>query len=489
MRRTTSKPDLSYIAEGLRPLAVPIDAPKIDPSNARRHPERNLQAVRASLRRYGQRKPIVVNRRTAHIEAGNLTWEVARQEGWRYIAALYVDDDPSTASGYAIADNRTAELAEWDDTRLQETLQALKTEGQMEFTGFDTQDLEAIVRRLRSEADDGFDVQQALAAAPDLGVQVKRGQVYALGAHRLMCGDATSEGDAALLMRGQRAAMVWTDPPYGVSYEPRSGRHKSIEGDEKRLDELGHLVERSLKIMVRCTDPRAAFYIWHATITREIYEQALKAAGLHEHNYLVWSKPGLGPGYGDYRWAYEPCFYAAKDGQQPAFHGDRAEPNVWTVSVGAAGARAVALGPGVLVTDGGGRILLIQAKRPTKRMRSIRLLPGERLSIEDGAPGQTTVWEIARETRTAHPTQKPVELALRAIENSSRPGEIVLDLFLGSGTTLMAAERAGRRCFGMDVDPKWCAVAIARWEAATGQSAVLEQEPGPARSARRGGRR
>jgi hypothetical protein len=135
-------------------------------------------------------------------------------------------------------------------------------------------------------------------------------------------------------------------------------------------------------------------------------------------------------------------------------------------------------------------MLLLQPKRPVKRLRAVRLLPGERLYLEDGPPGQATVWEVARETRTEHPTQKPVELALRAVENSSRPGEIVLDPFLGGGTALIAAEKAGRRCFGMDIDPKWCAVAIARWEAATGQSAVLE-EPAPAPGsprARRGGK-
>jgi DNA modification methylase len=479
MRRTS--PDLAYIAEGLRPLAVPIERVHPDPLNARRHPEENLRAVRASLRRYGQRKPIVVNRRTGHIEAGNLTWEAARQEGWRYIAVLYVDDDPSTASGFAIADNRTAELAEWDEARLLEILRALQTEGQLEFTGFGAQDLEAIVRRLRPEVDDGFNVREALAAAPELRVQVQPGQVYVLGRHRLMCGDATSEDDMARLMRGQRAAMVWTDPPYGLSYEPRSGKHKGIEGDEKRLDELAHLLERSLKLMARHTDPRAAFYVWHATPTREIYEQALKAAGLQEllNGYIVWVKPPV-LSRTHYHSAFEPAFYAAKAGQSPAFYADRAETNVWTVSLGAEpGARTVMLGSGVLVTDGFGRVLLIQAKQPTKRMRSIRLSPGERLYLEDGAPGRTTVWEVARDAyaERMHPTQKPVELALRAIENSSRPGEIVLDPFLGSGTALIAAEKTGRRCFGMDIDPQWCAVAIARWEAVTGESAVLEQVP------------
>src|SRR5574340_411921 len=132
-----SVPDLSYIAEALRSLAVPIDSILLDPANVRTHDDKNVEAIKASLHRYGQRKPVVVNRRTGCIEAGNGTLLAARALGWTHLAVVFVDDDPSTATGFSIADNRTAELAAWDDAALAQVLQSLKQEGELAFTGFD----------------------------------------------------------------------------------------------------------------------------------------------------------------------------------------------------------------------------------------------------------------------------------------------------------------------------------------------------------------
>lgn len=474
----TSKPDLTQIAASLRPLAVPIDKMRPDPANARRHPPENVAAIRASLRRYGQRKPIIVNRRTGTIEAGNAAWEAARAEGWMHLAVVYVADDPTTAAGFAIADNRTAELAEWDERALLATLEQLRTVGELGMVGFEAADLTALARQLTPEADDGFNVEAALAAAPDLAVPIARGQIWRLGDHRIACGDATSAEDMARLMGGRRAALIWTDPPYGVSYQARGRRRAApIVGDEKRLDELEGLLTAALKLMVGYAELHAAFYIWHASLTREHFARSLKAAGLVEqaNGYLVWAKPMV-MGHTDYGSAYEPCFYAARAGETPAYYGDRSQENVWTVAVGAAGDghRAVMLGPGLLITDGDGHQLALSGKAPARKLRPLQLRSGEMLAVEDGLPGQTTVWRLGREKAMAHPTQKPVELAARAIANSSRPGEIALDPFLGSGTCLIAAEYAGRLCYGMDIEPKWIAVTIARWEALIGQSAICE---------------
>lgn len=150
------------IAESLKIFAVPIASIQPDPANTRRHPVRNLEAVKASLQRYGQRKPIVVNRVTGIIEAGSGTWKAAQELGWSEVAAVYVEDDPTTAAGYAIADNRTADLAEWDDAALARTLEALKTEGELSNVGFDDRDLDRLLRSLRPPREEHFNVAQAV---------------------------------------------------------------------------------------------------------------------------------------------------------------------------------------------------------------------------------------------------------------------------------------------------------------------------------------
>lgn len=194
-----------HIVKALLPLAVPIESVRADPANARRHSERNIGSISASLQRYGQRRPVVVNRRTGTIEAGNATWEAAKALGWSALAVVYVDDDPSTAAGFAIADNRTAELAEWDDETLARTLEALKTAGELPHVGFDDSALDALLRAAARPRPSDDTVE---GSSP---VSVRRGQMWALGRHRLMCGEAP--GDFSVLCRNETIDGVVTDPP------------------------------------------------------------------------------------------------------------------------------------------------------------------------------------------------------------------------------------------------------------------------------------
>ena len=189
----------------------------------------------------------------------------------------------------------------------------------------------------------------------------------------------------------------------------------------------------------------------------------MTAAGLMENQYIIWVKNGIALGHADYQWAHEPCFYASRAGVKPRFFGDRAQHTVWRATTSEDGYAATTLGNGLVLTDGtGGKLYLAEKEPKGKKMRYVRMTPGQVLSIIQEDRGNT-VWEVARETGTLHPTQKPVELARRAIENSSQPGEIVLDFFGGSGSTLLAAELTGRRCYSTELDPVYCDVAISRY--------------------------
>ncbi len=267
------------------------------------------------------------------------------------------------------------------------------------------------------------------------------------------------------------AAIVHTDPPYGVSYE--AGAWEAIAGDERRRDDLVALLLAALRLAVEHARDDAAFYVWHASATREDFTYALKAAGLEERQYLVWAKGRAVLGHAHYQWAHEPCFYASKAGQQAAWHGDRTQQTVWRLATGADGSLAIALGRGLLVSDGQGHELFL-APAPRRKLRHVRLGPGEHVEVL-GGDSSGTVWEVAHDTVLEHPTQKPVELARRAIVNSSAPGEIVVDPFLGSGSTLIAAEVEGRRCVGFELEPRYVDVVLRRWEILTDRAARRER--------------
>ncbi|WP_447979069.1 DNA-methyltransferase [Candidatus Nitrospira bockiana] len=266
--------------------------------------------------------------------------------------------------------------------------------------------------------------------------------------------------------------MVHTDPPYGVSYQAPSGKHKPIRNDHLRDDDLvKRILIPALRLAVRHTLSTAAFYIWHASSTREDFAYAMKAVGLVEKQYIIWDKGQFVLGHADYQWAHEPCFYAGKDGEQTAFYGDRSQATIWNISATTEKAVITAIGKGLQLVDGaGGRLTVLPRNKTKNKLRVIRLETGQILQLaESGA--QSTVWKVQRDSDPEHPTQKPVALAQRAIDNSSQPGDIVYDGFLGSGSTLMAAEFSGRRCFGMELEPRYCDQTIRRWEEFTGEKA------------------
>lgn len=444
-----------------------------NPKNPNEHPEEQIKLLAKIIKAQGWRQPITISNRSGLIVKGHGRLKAA------YL--LGCDQVPIDYQNYATeaeeiadltADNRLAELAEMNDNMLAELLEEFKNEAgemPMELTGYTEDELEDLLDSMAAEAEEAEANDQDEEQEQALPPMSKMGDLWILGEHRLICGDATDEETIDRLMNGAKAAMVHTDPPYGVSYETQSGNFAMIKNDDKTHDELYYkLLLPAFNNYRRHTIEKAAFYIWHASSTRRDFEDAMTAAGLMENQYLIWVKNGIALGRADYQWAHEPCFYASRAGISPNFYGDRAQHTVWRATNRTDGQMMTVLGGGVVLTDGTGQTLVITDKVPKgKKMRYIRMEQGKPIDLfqEDR---MNTVWEVARETNTLHPTQKPVELPIRAIENSSQPGEIVLDFFGGSGSTLLGAELTGRRCYTTELDPVYCDVIISRYVTQTG---------------------
>jgi site-specific DNA-methyltransferase (adenine-specific) len=373
-----------------------------DPNNARQHDDKNLKAIMGSLKEFGQRKPIVITE-AGTIVAGNGTVEAAKRLGWLDIEVVKVPNDWTDAQvkAFAIADNRTAELANWNQEVLTSQLLELEAEG-WELTEFGFEPLEMPVNPddiVEDEIPDSAPIRTAL------------GDVWRLGNHRLMCGDSVDDKSVDKLLDGNTVDLVFTDPPYGVAYtgglqfksdgEVVKNNREMIENDD--ID----IYEDVMRQLARVA--QGPTYIWFAdTKAASLYQAAEKYGDIHA--LIIWVKNG---GYGalnaNYKQKHEPCLYWKPKGKTLNF---------------------------------------------------------------TGATTETTIWNIDKDGKNKlHPTQKPISLAAKAIGNHKCI--TVLDLFGGSGSTLIAAEEMNKKAFVMELDPKYCDVIIERWEKLTGQKAEL----------------
>ncbi len=396
---------MNQILESLRPLAVPIADLHPDPANARSHDERNLGAIQASLAKFGQRKPIVVQRSGMIVRAGNGTLAAARALGWTEIAAVVVDEGDVEATAYAIADNRTAELASWDEDVLGRLLGELQQTPDFDHLVAGFSDGE-IARLLGSVA--GASDPDAVPEPPDEPV-TQRGDLWRLGEHRLLCGDATDAADVARVLAGETPGLGVWDVPYGVEYEPAwrrqaglsaTGRTATVANDD-RVD-----WSDAYRLF-----PGDVLYVWHAGLHTGAVTSHLADAGFDVRAQVIWKKDRFAISRGAYHWAHEPCAYSVRRGRSARWSGDRRQSTVWEVA----------------------------------------------LRDDTGS--------------TPHSTQKPVELMERPQRNHGEPGDLVADYFTGSGSSLIAAVRARRRFVGLEIDPRWCDVTVERWQAYTGEKA------------------
>lgn len=428
------------IAPNLDEHVVPVGSLSADPANARLHDERSLDAIKGSLRRFGQQKPVIVDKGGVVI-AGNGTLEAARQLGWTHIAAVRSDLAGVDRTAYAIADNRTAELSSWDADVLRKVMAALPADAAMA-TGYSSEELEHL---LRTDVDEP--TTEHAPPDPQVPAVTRAGDMWILGEHRLLCGDSTDDTDVERVMEGHKAALVSTDPPYLVEYTGvrAGGRGKdwSATYRETEIHDATAFFRAVFAGIVGVLAPNAPIYCWHASKRIAEILRVWAELGILDHQHIVWVKPC--PVFGSVFWHFrhEPCLMGWVQGSKPTHDGRHDHSSVWT----AAG-------------------LEIPLEKLTKP-QLIQL-------IKDAS----SVWEVnwegqSRPVGNEHPTQKPIELFARPMRKHTRAGDHVYEPFSGSGSQIIAAEQLGRRCHAIELEPVFVDVAIRRWQAFTGRAASL----------------
>jgi DNA modification methylase len=379
-----------------------------------RNPRKNAAAVAtvaASLKEFGWRQPIVVDEEMV-ILAGHTRLEAARQIGLS-TAPVHIARGltPAQARAYRLMDNRASENAEWDEALLGLELGDLQGEGfDLGLTGFADDELNRLLAGLGDERD----AREGEDEIPETPVDpVSRpGDLWLLGPHRLLCGDSTVATDVERVLDEVSPLLMVSDPPYGVEYDP-SWRNAAGTAKTKRTGKVLN-DDRADWREAWALFPGDVAYVWHGALHATTVAESLEAAGFAIRSQIIWAKERLVLSRGDYHWMHEPMWYAVKKSGKGHWAGDRK---------------------------------------------------------------QTTLWQISsrdQDAETVHGTQKPVECMRRPILNNSSPGQAVYEPFMGSGTTLIAAETTGRVCLGIELNPAYVDVAVERWQRFTGKSAVLQ---------------
>ena len=386
---------------------VPVDTLQFDPANVRKHPEQNLAAIKASLSRFGQQKPIVVGAGNV-VVAGNGTLAAAKALGWRTVKAVRTTLTGAEATAFAIADNRTAELAEWDEASLHQQLAAIAIDDEelLAATGFDEKELAKLAAANAPEV-----TEDEVPEAPADPI-TQPGDLWLLGKHRLLCGDSTKAEDVERLMDGQRADLMLTDPPYNVDYTGKTKDALKVANDSMADGDFRKFLVACFGAAFDAMKPGASFYVFHADSEGYNFRGAIHDCKQTVRQCLVWVKDILVMGRQDYQWQHEPCLYGWKEGAAHGWYSDRK---------------------------------------------------------------QTTLLRFDRPGRSEdHPTMKPVAMFAYLLGNSTAPQGLAYDPFLGSGTTLIAAEQLGRTCYGMEISPAYVSVILDRWANLTNRAPVLE---------------
>ena len=366
-------------------------------NNARTHSPEQIKKLRASLREFGFVNPVIIDR-DYNVIAGHGRIMAAKEEGITEVPCVYADHlTEAQKKAYILADNRMALDAGWDEEMLRVEIEALR---EMEFdpmlAGFDEKELEALYAGDGDEAkDDDFDLSAALEKASF----VEPGDIWTVGRHRLMCGDATKAEDVETLMSGERANLIVTDPPYGVSFKSSSGL--TIQNDSMKNEEFYTFLLSAFQAMAAVLEKGGAAYVFHADTEGLNFRRAFIDAGFHLAGCCIWVKDSLVLGRSDYQWQHEPILYGFLQNGKHPWYSDRKQTTIWNYS------------------------------KPKRNEN--------------------------------HPTSKPLDLLGYPITNSSRENGIVIDTFGGSGSTMMACEQTGRICRMMELDPKYASVILRRY--------------------------
>ena len=390
----------------------PIDRLRPYVRNAKVHGDDQVAKIAASMAKFGWTVPCMVAD-DGELIAGHGRVLAATMLGLKEVPVIRLGHlDEAERRAYRIADNKLTEMGDWDDALLRDEIAGLLAEDfDLSLLGITDEDLDALLQD-PDVGDGAIEGENDIPEPPEDPVS-RPGDLWLLGKHRLLCGDATVATDVARVLNGTQPLLMVTDPPYGVKYDP-SWRNKTGASATKRTGKV-------------LNDDRADWYdawtlfsgdvayVWHGALHATTVAESLEAAGFNVRSQIIWAKDRLVLSRGDYHWQHEPCWYAVKKTGKGHWAGDRK---------------------------------------------------------------QTTLWQIANKDQdadTVHGTQKPVECMRRPILNNSSPGQAVYEPFMGSGTTLIAAETTGRVCYGIELKPAYVDVAVERWQQFTGKTAVLAE--------------
>ena len=385
---------MSNLDKPLKPLSfklTKLSEIRENPNNPRTIKAEKFEKLVRSIQTFPEMleaRPIVVNPDMV-VLGGNMRLKACKAAGLTEAPVYIASWEESKAKEFIVKDN--VGFGEWDWDMLANEWDAVE----LEEWGLD-------VWTPEEEPTEGLTDPDEVPEAPE-EPKTKLGDLYILGEHRLLCGDSTKAEDVEKLMNGEKADMVFTDPPYGVDYQ-------GINNDDRQG--LPGLLSLSFAAMANATKAGAGMYIFHSDRCADIFNQIFRDH-FHFSSMIIWAKNSLTLSQTDYQSQHEPCLYGWLEGEPHRFYGDRK---------------------------------------------------------------QVSVWEFDKQRISGHTTPKPVDLIERALENSSRANEVVLDLFLGSGSTLIAAEQTRRKCYGMELDPKYCDVIVKRWEDSTGKKAIKENQ-------------
>ena len=384
-----------------------VDINKLIPyvNNARTHSPEQITKLRSSLREFGFINPVLIDREF-NVLAGHGRIAAAKEEGINEVPCVFVEHlSEAQKKAYILADNRMSLDAGWDDELLKVEMASLQEMGfDVGMTGFDESELADLFAddNNTSAKDDDFDLTAALEKA----AFVQRGDIWTVGRHRLMCGDATSAEDVAALMSGTKANLILTDPPYGVSFRSSSGL--TIQNDSMKNEEFYNFLLSAFQCMVEHLESGGAAYVFHADTEGLNFRRAFVDAGLHLAGCCIWVKDSLVLGRSDYQWQHEPVLYGFLQNGKHKWYSDRKQTTIWNFA------------------------------KPKRN--------------------------------ADHPTSKPLDLLSYPIGNSTQENAVVIDTFGGSGSTLMACEQMDRICCTMELDEKYASVILRRYVEDTGDA-------------------
>lgn len=398
---------------------VPIERVFPNPANPR-HNDDAVPHVAASIRRFGWQQPLVA-KLSGEIVAGHTRYKAALSLKRTTVPVVWFRGTELEALAFSVADNKTAEFATWDEPALAELLKHLRAEDALEGVGFDTSDIDELLREIEASQTSPSVVDDPGPEDPPVVATAQLGDVWLLGdRHRLMCGDSTKREDVERLMAGEKARLCASDPPYLVSYvgdRPNdSGKDWSATYREIDIKDADAFFRSTFTNILAVLGPKAAIYTWHAHKRCGLIQRIWEELGIVDHQQVVWVKPTAVFGRVYWHFQHEPAMMGWRQGDKPEHDGNHEFSSVWTID-----------------------------------------------------------WEgKQRIVGNEHPTQKPVEIFARPMRKHTKAGDIVYEPFSGSGSQLIAAEQEGRRCRAMEISPPFVDVAIRRWEKATGKEARLE---------------